>query len=73
MELIMEDELDSAEESFRQGWKEMLAGDTHPIDELWDGIDVERAELVDNILDYCEDGYGVKMSAEEFLREIRTW
>ena len=35
--------------------------------------DVKRAELVDDILDRCEAGYGVKMSADEFLREIRTW
>ena len=44
MVIKMEDELDSAEESFRQGWKEMLAGDTRPISELWDGIDVERTD-----------------------------
>ncbi len=25
----------SAEESFRQGWQEALAGDTHPASELW--------------------------------------
>lgn len=33
--------LQSAEQSFRQGWAEALAGETHPIDELWDGIDAE--------------------------------
>lgn len=33
--------LNTAEESFRQGWKEMLAGETHPVSELWDGIDAE--------------------------------
>lgn len=33
--------LKSAEESFRQGWKEALEGDTYPISELWDGIDAE--------------------------------
>jgi hypothetical protein len=30
--------LGSAQESFQKGWKEALAGDTHPISELWDGI-----------------------------------
>lgn len=33
--------LTSAEESFKQGWKEMLAGETLPIEELWDGIDAD--------------------------------
>ena len=28
-----------AEDSFRQGWKEALAGETRPVSELWDGID----------------------------------
>jgi hypothetical protein len=28
-----------AEDSFRQGWKEAMAGETRPISELWDGID----------------------------------
>jgi hypothetical protein len=31
--------LNTAEQSFRQGWKETLSGDTHPIESLWDGID----------------------------------
>ena len=44
MVIKMEDKLDSAKESFIQGWKEMLSGDTHPIDELWDGIDVKRTD-----------------------------
>jgi len=30
-----------AAESFRQGWKEAMRGETLPIDRLWDGIDVE--------------------------------
>ena len=34
-------ELDTAEESFRQGWKEMLNGETRPISELWNNINVE--------------------------------
>jgi len=33
--------LPGAEESFREGWKDVLAGRTHPIDTLWDGIDAE--------------------------------
>jgi uncharacterized phage protein gp47/JayE len=33
--------LKTAEESFRQGWKEALRGETHPISELWEGIDAE--------------------------------
>lgn len=35
------DGLKSAEESFRQGWKEAMAGNTRPVSELWDGIDAE--------------------------------
>jgi len=31
--------LNSATESFRQSWKETLAGDTHPINSLWDDIE----------------------------------
>lgn len=31
--------LKSAENSFRQGWKEVKAGKTHPVSELWNGID----------------------------------
>ena len=30
-----------AQDSFRQGWKEALAGETRPVSELWDGIDAE--------------------------------
>jgi len=30
-----------AEDSFRQGWKEALAGETLPVSELWDGIDAD--------------------------------
>lgn len=33
--------LRNAEDSFRQGWEEMLRGETFPIEELWDGIDAE--------------------------------
>ena len=31
--------LKPAEQSFRQGWKEVLADETLPISELWGGID----------------------------------
>lgn len=33
--------LKSAEESFRQGWKEAMTGDTIPVSQLWDGIDAD--------------------------------
>ena len=32
-------ELKSAEESFEQGWKEAMEGETHSIDTLWDDIE----------------------------------
>ena len=38
---IMENELPTAKESFKQGWIEMMNGETRPISELWDNIDVE--------------------------------
>lgn len=31
--------LPSATDSLEQGWKEVVSGDVHPIDSLWDGID----------------------------------
>ncbi len=33
--------LKPAEDSFRQGWKEALAGETRPVSELQEGIDAE--------------------------------
>jgi hypothetical protein len=33
--------LPSAESSFRQGWQEAMTGNTIPISQLWDGIDLE--------------------------------
>lgn len=33
--------LKSAEKSFRQGWHEAMTGQTIPLAELWDGIDVK--------------------------------
>ncbi len=32
-------DLPSAEDSFREGWSDVIQGKTHPIDELWDGVD----------------------------------
>ena len=33
--------LGPAQDSFRRGWQEAVAGDTHPASELWDGINAE--------------------------------
>ncbi len=33
--------LPSAEESFRQGWQEALQEETHPVSQLWEGVDAE--------------------------------
>ena len=33
--------LKSAKTSFEQGWKEAQKGETYPIGQLWEGIDVE--------------------------------
>ena len=35
------DTLPSAEDSFREGWKDVMQGKTYPIDTLWDGIDTQ--------------------------------
>jgi hypothetical protein len=35
------DSLPSAAESFRRGWHDAMTGNTIPIAQLWDGIDVE--------------------------------
>jgi len=37
--------LKPAEASFRQGWKEVMAGETRPIADLWKGIDAEKIFL----------------------------
>ena len=39
--------LKPAEDSFRQGWKETMAGETRPVSELWDGIVEEWASRID--------------------------
>ncbi|HLO84219.1 MAG TPA: hypothetical protein VK203_04270 [Nostocaceae cyanobacterium] len=38
-----EDELisESAAESFRQGWADVIAGNTIPLSQMWEGIDAE--------------------------------
>jgi hypothetical protein len=36
--------LKPAEASFRNGWKEALAGETKPVSELWEGIDAISKE-----------------------------
>jgi hypothetical protein len=36
-----EETLDSAVESFRQGWQDTMTGKTIPVAQLWDGIDAE--------------------------------
>lgn len=36
-----EDELESAVESFRQGWYEAMTGKTLPVSQLWEGIDAD--------------------------------
>ena len=36
--------LTPAEASFRNGWTEVLAGETKPVSELWDGIDAISKE-----------------------------
>lgn len=33
--------LPSAEQSFKEGWQDVMAGNTKPIDSLWDGIDAD--------------------------------
>ena len=35
---ISSEELPSAEESFREGWQDVLAGKTHPIEDLWSRV-----------------------------------
>lgn len=33
--------LKTAEESFQQGWQDVITGNTIPVSQLWDGIDAE--------------------------------
>lgn len=34
--------LPSAEDSFREGWQDVVAGKTHPIDTLWERVEAEH-------------------------------
>lgn len=34
-------ELPSAEDSFRDGWRDVQQGKVYPVDTLWDGIDAQ--------------------------------
>ena len=36
-----EELLESPQESFHQGWRDVVAGNTLPVSQLWDGIDAE--------------------------------
>ncbi|WP_026731725.1 type II toxin-antitoxin system RelN family antitoxin [Fischerella sp. PCC 9605] len=36
-----EEIVESASESFRQGWHDAMSGNTVPISQLWEGIDAE--------------------------------
>ena len=36
-----EELLESPQESFRQGWRDVITGNTFPVSQLWDGIDAE--------------------------------
>ncbi len=36
-----EELLESPQESFRQGWHDVITGNTFPVSQLWDGIDAE--------------------------------
>lgn len=41
--LVSEEEelLESPQESFRQGWNDVITGNTIPVSQLWDGIDAD--------------------------------
>lgn len=40
-----EELLESAQESFRQGWYDAMTGNTLPVSQLWQGIDADRSTL----------------------------
>ena len=40
-------ELPSAEQSFREGWRAALLGETIPVSELWEGIEGSEEEECD--------------------------
>ena len=47
--LADEEPLKSAEDCFRQGWKEAMTGDTVPLSELWEGIDTAIVEMIESL------------------------
>ena len=40
-EEVQDEVLESAEESFRQGWYDAIIGNTLPVSQLWQGIDAD--------------------------------
>ena len=40
-EEVQDEVLESAEESFRQGWYDAVIGNTLPVSQLWQGIDAD--------------------------------
>ena len=40
-EEVQDEVLESAEESFRQGWYDAMTGNTLPVSQLWQGIDAD--------------------------------
>ena len=40
-EEVQDEVLESAEESFRQGWYDAMIGNTLPVSQLWQGIDAD--------------------------------
>jgi len=36
-----DDSIESVREGIRQGWHEAMTGQTHPISQLWNGIDAD--------------------------------
>jgi hypothetical protein len=36
-----EDSIETIREGLYQGWQDVLTGKTHPVSQLWEGIDVE--------------------------------
>jgi hypothetical protein len=41
-----EQKLDNAVECFQRGWDDAMNGRTHPISELWDGIEVVEVRRI---------------------------
>lgn len=43
---IQEQKLDNSVECFQRGWDDAMNGRTHPISELWDGIEVAEVRHI---------------------------